>query len=192
MLYMENTNQMMNLTEYELLELYKTMTHLTSVRRDCEVERDDGIDLDAWLTLRLRQWYARLLQDAPVEWLPVQDVKDDVVLTADTCGVVRAVVPPQCVRPVEWRLQGWSHSVTSFLSPQDAMVRLQLNPWTRGRAERPAAIDHGDHLTLYSVKPGASLALTVARCVVRPVDGIYSFHTAALSSLPALDDDIRR
>ena len=62
---MENTNQMMDLSADEMLELYKTMTHLAPVRRECTIERDDGIDLDAWLTLRLQQWYAQLLLTAP-------------------------------------------------------------------------------------------------------------------------------
>ena len=53
---MENTNQMMDLSADEMLELYKTMTHLAPVRRECTIERDDGIDLDAWLTLRLPRW----------------------------------------------------------------------------------------------------------------------------------------
>ena len=184
---MENTNQMMDLSADEMLELYKTMTHLAPVRRECTIERDDGIDLDAWLTLRLQQWYAQLLLTAPVEWLPVEDVKSDVLLQADACGVVTAQLPPQCVRPVEWRLAGWCNSVTHFLGPQDPLVRLQLNPWTRGNACHPAAIDHGDHLVLYSA-PSGEPTLELARCVVRPTDGHYRLHATALQSLPPLDE----
>ena len=183
---MENSNLFFDLSEQEMLALYKTMTHLTEVRRDCVVERDDGIDLDAWLTLLLQQWYAELLTTAPVEWLPVEDVSADVTVTTDGHGVVTATVPPQCVRPVEWRLEGWHTSVTSFMSPQDPLVKLQLNPWTRGNACRPAAIDHGDHLVLYSVPPESVPVVTLARCVVRPADGHYRFHQAALSTLPPI------
>ncbi len=187
---MENTNQMMDLSSDEMLALYKTMTHLATVRRDCTVERDDGIDLDAWLTLKLRHWYARLLLTAPVEWLPVDDVKADVALTADDRGMVRATVPQQCVRPVEWRLAGWHSSVTAFLAPNDPLVQLQLNPWTRGSNCRPVAIDHGDHLVLFSGEMGAAPELAVARCVVRPSDGRYRFHAAALSTLPPLEQSL--
>lgn len=183
---METANLFFDLSEQEMLALYKTMTHLTEVRRDCIVERDDGIDLDAWLTLRLQQWYAQLLTTAPVEWLPVEDVRADVTLTTALHGVVTATVPPHCVRPVEWRLEGWHASVTHFLSPQDPLARLQLTPWTRGNAYSPAVIDHGDHLVLYSVPPESVPVLVVARCVVRPTDGHYRFHQAALATLPAL------
>lgn len=184
---MENNNQMKDLSAQQMLDLYKTMTHLVPVRRDCTVERDDGIDLDAWLALRLEQWYAQLLMTAPVEWLPVEDVAAEVTLTADERGMVTATVPARCVRPVEWRLQGWYCSVTTFLRPGDALVGLQLNPWTRGGACRPAAIDHGDHLVLCGAVDGSVPRLSVARCVVRPADGHYRFHAAALSTLPALD-----
>ncbi len=184
---MENTNQMMDLSEQQMLALYKTMTHLDEVRRDCTIERDDGIDLDGWLALRLQQWYAQLLETAPAEWLPVEDVKAQVALAVDACGVARATVPAQCVRPVEWRLAGWHSSVVSFMSPRDPQVRLQHNPWTRGSACRPAAIDYGDHLLLYSVPDGGEARVDVARCVVRPADGHYRFHAAALSTLPPLE-----
>lgn len=183
---MENSNQFIDLTEQEMLELYKTLTHLTTVRRDCTVERDDGIDLDAWLTLRLQQWYAQLLATGQQEWLPIEDVKDDVTLAVDANGAVRATVPPRCVRPVEWRLQHWLHSATTFLNPSDPLVRLQLNPWTRGNANVPAAVDHGDHLLLFSAPKADNPLLTMARCVVRPADGHYRFHAAALSTLPPL------
>lgn len=183
---METTHLFFDLSEQEMLALYKTMTHLTEVRRDCVVERDDGIDLDGWLTLRLQQWYAELLTTAPVEWLPVEDVRADVTMSVDTCGVVTATVPPQCVRPVEWRLEGWNTSVTHFMSPQDPLVRLQLNPWTRGNACHPAATDHGDHLVLYSVPPESVPALAMARCVVCPANGRYRFHQSALATLPPL------
>ena len=187
---MENTNQMMDLSSEQMLALYKTMTHLTTVRRDCTVERDDGIDLDAWLTLKLRQWYAQLLLTAQVEWLPVDDVKADVSLTTDDRGVVTATVPPQCVRPVEWRLQGWHSSVTTFLAPDDPLVRLQLNPWIRGKACRPVAVAHGDHLVLFSGEKDTVPELAMARCVVRPADGHYRFHAAALSTLPPLEQPL--
>ena len=184
---MENSDLFFDLSEHEMLAMYKTMTHLTEVRRDCVVERDDGIDLDAWLTLLLQKWYAELLTTAPVEWLPVEDVSADVTVTVSEQGVVTATVPSRCVRPVEWRLAGWRMSVTSFLSPQDPQTRLQLNPWTRGNTCHPAAIDHGNQLVLYSVPPETVPVVTMARCVVRPADGHYRFHQAALSTLPSVN-----
>ena len=184
---METPSLFLDLTESQMLDMYKTMTHLTVVRRDCNVERDDGIDLDDWLTLRLQQWYAHLLMSAPVEWLPVADVTAGVTLQQLDNGVVIAMLPQNCVRPVEWRLDAWHCSVTDFLKPADPIIALQNNPWTRGGVNNPAAIDHGDHLVLYSIPADGTASLAIARCVIRPQNGHYIFHQDALATLPEID-----
>lgn len=181
---MENTNQFLNLNASEMLDLWKTVMRLQPVRRDCSVERDDGIDIDTLLTLHIRQWYAHLLNTAPVEWLPVEDVKADVTLTLESGGKVSATIPEQCVRPVEWRLTAWQHPVTQFLNPDSHEAQVALDPYTGAGPCRPAAIDYGNRLLLLSVPTGTQPALATARCVVRPADGTFAFHSAALSTIP--------
>ena len=95
---MENYDLLMSCSPSEMLDLWKTVMRLTPVRRECTIERDDGIDLDALLTLHIRQWYAHLLATAPPLWLPVDDLKDHITLTARAGGVVEAARPPQCGR----------------------------------------------------------------------------------------------
>ena len=179
------TSQMLDLTEDEMLALCKRVMNLEPGRRDCVVERDDGIDIDEWLRVRARTWYAQLLEDAPLAWLPVEDVKALVTATLMPDGAVKAIVPAQCVRPVEWQLDGWKCGVTAFARPDDATGRLQRNPWTRAGVHCPVAVDHGAWLMLYGNGGTAQPVVTMARCVVRPTDGRYRFHTAAIASLPA-------
>lgn len=181
---MENTNQFLHLSEPQMLDLWKTVLRLQPVRRDCAIERDDGVDLDALLLIGIKQWYAHLLATAPVEWLPIEDVKAQVTLTADDEGIVTASVPPSCVRPIEWRLHGWRRSVTRFLVPGDAETEVQYSPWTRGNCNQPAGIDCGSRLVLFGAMAGTPPTLAMARCVVRPADGTYSLHQAALSTIP--------
>lgn len=183
---MENVNQMMRLTGGELLSMWKTLLRLDEVRRECLLERSDGVDLDAWLMLHINKWYGELLAGARVEWLPVEDVSSSVVLTPLSSGIVRASVPSHCVRPVEWRLSGWEKSVTRFCAPDDAAAKRQLTPWLRSGSHRPQAVDYGDHLLLYGYS-GTAPQLAVARCVVRPADGQFVFHQQAVSTFPALD-----
>ena len=140
---MENSNQFYNLNESEMLALWKQLMHLDTPRRDCAVEWDDGVDIDALLTTHIKQWYAQLLNTAPCHLLPVQDVKSDVLLQACIDGTVEATPPQYCVRPVEWRLNGWERSVTTFLEPSSREAMVQLNKWTRGGACNPAVIDYG-------------------------------------------------
>lgn len=186
---MENYDLLMSCSPSEMLDLWKTVMRLTPVRRECTIERDDGIDLDALLTLHIRQWYAHLLATAPPLWLPVDDLKDHITLTARAGGVVEAALPPRCVRPVEWRLSNWSHSVSHFLDPASPQAQAQYSEWTRGGSQQPAIVDHGRHLTLYSGLAGTTPQLEMARCVTRPEQGAYVFHQAALSTIPAWEQN---
>lgn len=183
---MENTNGMLDLSENEMLNMWKTLLHLDTARHDCTLEREDGIDLDSLLTMHLRQWYAELLATATAELLPTDDVAAEVTLTADVNGAVTAMVPAQCVRPVEWQLRNWQHSVTQFLQPDSPEAKPQHNQWTCGKSHNPAAIDYGNRLLLLSCEPGEKPELVMARCVVRPADGHYRLHQRLIAQLPDL------
>lgn len=182
---MENRNQFYNLTESEMLDLWKQVMHLETPRRDCMVEWDDGIDLDALLLTHIKQWYAHQLNNAPTHLLPIEDLTAQVSLTTRD-SIVVASVPDQCVRPVEWKLVEWQRSVTEFLDPCSHEAMLQLNEWTRGGASDPAVIDYGFQLLMMSTA-GNTPQLELARCVVRPADGSYQFHSDLLSTIPEWD-----
>ena len=92
-----------------MLDLWKQVMHLDTPRRDCTVEWDDGIDLDALLLTHIKQWYAHQLNNAPTNLLPIEDLAAQIPLdTRD--GIVIATVPEQSVRPMEWKLAEWQHS----------------------------------------------------------------------------------
>ena len=179
---MENRNQFYNLSESEMLALWKQVMHLDTPRRDCTVEWDDGIDLDALLLTHINQWYAHQLNNAPSHLLPIEDLVAQVPINTRN-GIVIATIPVQCVRPIEWKLAEWQRSVTEFLDPCSHEAMLQLNEWTRGGASNPAIIDYGFQMLMMSTA-GASPQLELARCVVRPADGTYQFHGDLLSTIP--------
>lgn len=176
-------NYMMNLTEEEMLELWKTRLRLLPARRDCTIERDDGIDIDSVLMLDIREWYARLLVGGNAGWLPVEDLSHEAECETDDEGVVMVQLPPGCVRPVEWKLAGWKNSVVQFHAPGSYKAMCQRNIYLRGDAVSPVAVLHDDCLVLYSVEPGTVVVVEQARCVVRPADGSFCFHEAALSTM---------
>lgn len=121
----------MELSESEMLDLWKTMMQLQPAHYGCTIERTDGIDIDELLLIHIRKWYASLLLSAPDGIVPVEDVKDRLsVMVADN-GVVTAMVPPECVRPVEWKLKAWQKSVTLFLQPNVPEAAYLHNEWTR-------------------------------------------------------------
>lgn len=178
-----NNNMIMTLTADEMLELWKTRLRLLPARRDCSIERDDGVDIDSVLMLDIREWYARLLAGGEVGWLPVEDLCGEVMCSVDDEGVVAAMLPATCVRPVEWRLKGWKCGVTQFYLPGSYTAMCQRNIYMRGDCDAPVAVLHDDHLELYSIDPGAVAVVERARCVVRPADGTYRFGEAALSTI---------
>lgn len=174
---------MLDLTPTQMLDLWKQLLHLQPVRRNCSVERDDGIDLDSLLLTHINRWYAHLLLTAPPSLLPVEDVAQQVTLQAESSGAVIASLPAHCVRPVEWRLNGWLRSVTHFPAPNEAPARHH-NVWTQGGCHQPAAEHHGDHLVLYSAPTGSTPTLATARCVVRPANGHYQFDQSLIPENP--------
>lgn len=172
-------------TEAQMLALWKQIMHLDEVRRDCTVERDDGIDLDALLTTRIRQWYHHLLLTGPLEWLPVDDVAAETTLTTDTDGCVTATLPSRSVRPVALRLDGWLRAATTFHAPGSREAAMQESPLLRGGCHHPVAVAMGDGtIRLYSAPSGTTQpALAMARCVAWASDGSYRLATAALSTI---------
>lgn len=180
---MENTSQFMELSESEMLDLLKTMMQLQPAHYGCTIERTDGIDIDELLLIHIRKWYASLLLSAPDGIVPVEDVKDRLsVMVADN-GVVTAMVPPECVRPVEWKLKAWQKSVTLFLQPNVPEAAYLHNEWTRPGVCDPAAIDYGNRILLFTLPNGELPIFDMARCVVRPTNGKYIFHASVLESL---------
>ena len=173
----------MELSESEMLDLWKTMMQLQPAHYGCTIERTDGIDIDELLLIHIRKWYASLLLSAPDGIVPVEDVKDRLsVMVADN-GVVTAMVPPECVRPVEWKLKAWQKSVTLFLQPNVPEAAYLHNEWTRPGVCDPAAVDYGNRILLFTLPDGELPIFDMARCVVRPTDGKYIFHASVLESL---------
>ena len=166
-----------------MLDLWKTMMQLQPAHYGCTIERTDGIDIDELLLIHIRKWYASLLLSAPDGIVPVEDVKDRLsVMVADN-GVVTAMVPPECVRPVEWKLKAWQKSVTLFLQPNVPEAAYLHNEWTRPGVWDPAAVDYGNRILLFTLPDGELPIFDMARCVVRPTNGKYIFHASVLESL---------
>ena len=184
---MENRNQFYTLTESEMLDLWKQVMLLETPRRDCSVEWDDGINLDALMLTHIKQWYAHQLNHAPANMLPIEDLAAQVPLNCKD-GIVIATTPQQCVRPVEWKLAEWKRSVTEFLDPCSHEAMLQLNEWTRGGACAPAIVDYGFQMLMMS--SAGTPQLERARCVVRPADGSYQFHSDLLATIPKWKNEL--
>lgn len=181
---MKCKTMMLDLSEKEMLDLWKLKTGFMQARNDCSVEREDSVDLDGKLMVDIRQWYANLLKTAPADWLPVEDVTDEIFTDTDVDGTITVTLPDNCVRPLAWHVEGWATDVAEFYEPNSVVGKQQTVEWLRGTESHPVAILTGVTLRLYSVAPGAGGAVDKALCVVKPTDGTYQFSEEALSTIP--------
>ncbi|MGN1246451.1 MAG: hypothetical protein ACI4UN_07430 [Muribaculaceae bacterium] len=177
-------SMMMNLSELEMLDLWKLHHGYTMPRRDCAVEREDDAYLDALLLDEMRAWYANLLMTAPPELLPQEDVRADCSATYSADGGVKLELPARCVRVLAVRMNGWKRDATTVHEAGSAADMRQSVEWLRGTTEHPVAIaDRGGTLRLYSVPKATKPAVEKVQCVVRPDDGSYRFAQSLLGSI---------
>lgn len=177
---MRNGNEWIVEDAAGMMSLCKRLLHIEQPREGAEVSYVDGVGIDEWLREKIDAWYARLLESAPIEHLPVEDVKGLLRVSIDSEGVVSAWVPSECVRPVRWKLRGWRRAVNEFVLPDSEEARSQQSEWTRGGKENPVIVDEGDVLRLYGLAAGDVPVVEEALCVVRPLEGEYKFHRSEL------------
>ena len=181
---MKCESMMMNLSELEMLNLWKLHHGYSTPRRDCSLERDDDAEIDSLLLDEMRAWYANLLLTASPDLLPVEDVSNDCTVTKMADGMVEMKLPSRCVRVLAVRLSAWKRDATAIHAAGSEADFRQSVEWLRGTVQHPVAIaDGGNVLRLYTVPTGATAAAEKVLCVVRPADGSYQFAQSLLGSL---------
>ena len=167
----------------EMLEEWKTRKMLLPGRRDCTVERDDGVDLDAVLVREIETAYDRLLREAPAEWLPVNDIAENCSIEiADNLTAVMHL-PANCYRVVEVKLPSWKHAVSRMESPDSETARQQQNEWLRGSINNPVCVIGNRRLYLYSAGSHEETRAERVLAVEPPEKGWFAFADAAWSLL---------
>lgn len=177
-------NTLITLSEDETVALWRKILNFDITRRDCTVERDDGIDLNELLKVHIRQWYAHLLNTAPAEWLPTSDVATLAQVSVDGYGVATITPPEHCVRILELQMNGWHRPICEFMSPTSRESKMQASEWLRGGPECPVVVDYGNRLMVYSVDTAKDASLLMLRAVIRPYQGNYTFSEEALATIP--------
>ena len=169
---------MKHYTEEEMLNEWKIRNHYMPMRRDCVVERSDGVDLDALLLRQIETAYARLLREAPVDCLPVEDVADECATTVNDDLSVVIMLPERAARFVEVRLKGWSRAVTRMTPADSALASLQENRFLHGGPACPVCVEGVRSVTAYTA-PTADVRLDSVLAVARPADGGYALDESA-------------
>lgn len=175
---------MLRLSQAEMLSEWKTRKGFLEGLRECSAERDDGVDTDQLLRREIDGWYARLLSEAPVELLPIEDIAEECGLAVDSRLAATITLPERCVRPVELKMAGWAAPATEFFKPDSETARRQRCDWLRGGPERPVCVAGAGQLTAYSVASAGEAAIETLRAVCYPSGGNYVFAEGAWALFP--------
>lgn len=179
---MENS-KILRFTEKEMIEEWKLRKRLVGGERECSVERDDAVDVDAILLREINAWYERLLAEAPVECLPVRDIAQEVEMTVGADCVAEIRLPDCCVRPLSLKLPGWSAAVSRFVTPTSAEAERQRHPFLRRGVQRPVCVGERGRITAYCTLPSA-VRPELLEAVCRPSAGSYELTERAWSVFP--------
>lgn len=163
----------------EMLEEWKTRKMLLPGRRDCTVERDDGIDLEAILVREIEAAYDRLLREAPTEWLPVNDIAENcpIEIADDLTAVMH--LPANCYRVVEVKLPSWKHAVSRMENPDSETALRQQNEWLRGGINAPVCVAGNRRLYLFSAGNHEEIRAERVLAVEPPEKGWFAFADSA-------------
>lgn len=127
---------MLTLSEEEMLERWRLLTMLEPMAPSGVIaSREDYTPLSELSRLRMRAWYARLLDDADPALVPVSNIRRLCSLRA-TDGLWELSLPEGTRRVLSVRFPGWSRPV-SPLPPEAARCS---NPFLSGASGEPAVV----------------------------------------------------
>lgn len=168
----------------ELREYVRTLAGLTPMRADCVIEYTDGIDVDAMIDSRLRQWYIKLLAEGPRELLAEQDLAAGASVSVGGAPASGCTVrlPGSCVRVFELKLSSWQHPVVILgAEALGKVVECQRNPFTRATPESPVAVMAPGGRSVFAWPSDTTVGALSG--VSDTDDGTYSMDEAALDRL---------
>lgn len=178
---------LLRLTQPEMLRQWRLLTLLEPLappESDVTITRTDGIDVDALCIARMRAWYLRMLDEAPVALLEVTDIAPLLTLHCLPEEDAFTIALPRSVRRVVGvRLSGWREPVVP-LSPEAAQASalVSSNPYLRGGNCRPVVTLRDRTLHILSpVSPDAGIEQVLV--VAEPPDDTYVFDARLLDSI---------
>lgn len=183
---------LLRLTQSEMLKQWRLLTLLEPLAPidggAVSMEREDAVDADALCIAKMRAWYLRQLDTAPVNMLEVTDIGSSLNLHCmaeeDAC-IIR--LPQEVRRVVGVRLTGWREPVAPMTDEESRQTASRSsNPYLRGGDCRPIVTlrDHTLHI-LSPILPEAGIQEVWV--VKEPDDGMYVMDEVLLGSITSED-----
>lgn len=170
---------MLTLTEEELLGRWRLLTMLEPLAPDgATAERSDYTSLRELCLLRMRAWYASLLDDADPSLVPVTDIRSSCTLRHDN-GVWLMELPEGVRRVVSVRLAGWRRPAVP-VTAQSAIPCT--NPYLTGEEGDPVVIRLSPgRLMIDGPVTDVTAATGEVMATTLPADGSYILSEKALA-----------
>lgn len=168
----------LRLSTDEMLSQWRMRRALEPLRSDCTIERIDGIDLDSFLKMEMRDWYLNLLDTAPLHLLSLTDIASKVSISRNNDLSVTITLPQKCRRVIELTLD-CSPSPIKITTSDTHLAICQQNPFSRSGTSSPIAIYCHDNLIIHAGSNDFNIVKLL--CVMEPDDGFYELDEAALS-----------
>ncbi len=186
---------LLRLTQSEMLKQWRLLTLLEPLAPidggAVSMEREDAVDADALCIAKMRAWYLRQLDTAPVNLLEVTDIGSSLNLHCmaeeDTC-IIR--LPQQVRRVVGVRLTGWREPIAPLTDEESRQAASRSsNPYLRGGNCRPIVTlrDHTLHI-LSPILPEAGIQEVWV--VKEPDDGMYVMDEVLLGGITSENMDL--
>ncbi|MDE6266734.1 MAG: hypothetical protein K2M07_05225 [Muribaculaceae bacterium] len=179
---------MNNYTLKQLLEEFRRRRFLEPLRDDCVVERMDGPDIDTQLKEDILQWYARLIDTAPPDWLHTEDVSADTIMEIiPGTGAVTLSLPEDVRRVISITIEGNPLPVALITDPESPLMKLQTNPFTRaGRMNPVAFLNSPRFITLFAHDRSGTPPVLTSLTAVRLEPDIFKFDNRAWETVPQI------
>lgn len=175
----------MRLNPQQMLAHWRRAHGHEAARSDCSVEIFEGMDTQVSMSAKMRQWYLRMLDTAPLRYVTLTDISGRISAERTGDGTWRVDLPQDVRRLVSLRLQGCAHdAAVRPRGDDDRGEALQANRYSRSGQWQPKAVAEagGRTVTLYCRGMNTAV-ITEARAVTDPGDETYEFNESALTLL---------
>lgn len=137
-------------TETEMLDYWKRRLGLKA--SPAVVGHKDYTALDKKLLDEIEIWYNDLLQNAPIDKVPVADFASDVACRRLSENTAEITIPQDAVRFVALRMEDWKCDEIETHSVYSDIARLQRNRLTRATIADPVVLERPGLLEAHGLR----------------------------------------
>lgn len=166
----------------QMVSLWRQRAGHLPVRTDCSIEAEDGVDIDAIIQGKIRQWQLELLDTADPALLEVSEIAELCAVERDTVRASFIALPAECRRVISVQMASWPYPVKP-LTPEQASRRQLLsgNPYAAPGPVEPLVTAYPGRLV---IAPGEARIISL-KAITDPGPETITIDERLLSKIPS-------